>query len=266
MRLPLAALALWLTLAAPARAGTPVPAEKPLPPKLVCESWGPNPEQRVRVIFQKLLNASGYDGPVYLKKERRNPTELIYTDKYALIEGTPAGAMMARVGQNKKDNALVFVTHGALEFCDESKLAFILGHEIAHLANGHPKKAVDYRMSLFDPWYDAAADRVSGLDPKATVALFAKEMDPKLSAYTKTLEREADVDGISLMGIAGYDQAGAEIAMQDAEQWLRSMNAFIEDPNHDPLAVRATQLAALRRQMDGAEKASARARAVTGGR
>lgn len=262
MRHLLCLLASSLLLSPAVRAGSPAPAEKPLPPSLVCESWGPNPEQRVRDIFQKLLDASGYDGPVFLKKDNRKPTELIYSDKFLMIEGTPAGALMARLGQNKKDNAIIFVTHGALEFCDEKKLAFILGHEIAHLVNEHPKKLVDYRMSLFEPWYDAAGDRVAGLDAKASVALFAKETQSKVGAFTKALEREADTDGISLMGLAGYDQAGAEIAMQDAEEWLRAINAFGEDPTHDPLALRAVQLAALRRQMD----AAARAGTLSGGR
>lgn len=262
MSRPLCLLASSLLLSSTVGAGSPAATEKPLPPSLVCESWGPDPEQRVREIFKNLLDASGYDGPVFLKKDNRKPTELVYTDKHVMIEGTPAGAMMARLGPNKKDNAVIFVTHGALEFCDEKKLAFILGHEIAHLVREHPQKAVDYRMSLFEPWYDAAGDRVAGLDAKAVVALFSKEMAPKLNAYTKVLEREADADGISLMGLAGYDQTGAEIAMQDAEHWLRAMNAFGEDLTHDPLALRAVQLAAIRRQMDAAAKAGA----VSGGR
>lgn len=205
--------------------------------------WGVDYKEKVQRVFDRLLRASGYDSPGWLAKEKRQPTRLIYSDRFAQIEGSPAVACPARMQPNDKDYSVVAAGYGLLEFvADEDELAFILGHELAHLAGNHAQRLVDMKLELFDKWYDGQGDRVASMDAQAVAAAFARENDGKLKELQRALEREADADGLNLMTVAGFDRDAAATSLRRAQDWLWAIGMKAPDDAHDPIWVRAKQL------------------------
>lgn len=103
----------------------------------------------------------------------------------------------------------IFVTRGALrEMKDESELAAVLAHEIAHVSERHVVKelniyaAEDSPIGVFARLFGAAGDpaKVSFLKTvdKAMEILFER-------GYKMEDEREADNIGVILLRLAGYD-------------------------------------------------------------
>ncbi|MHC4564885.1 MAG: M48 family metallopeptidase [Planctomycetota bacterium] len=95
----------------------------------------------------------------------------------------------------------IFVTKSLVELCrrDENEVAFILGHEMAHVIRGHAMNRIVSDSAI------AAASRVapvrgalSGWLRKVGVQFFE-------STYSQELESEADQLGVRLMAAAGYD-------------------------------------------------------------
>jgi hypothetical protein len=223
-------------------AGVRASAQTQTTPTLASPGWTPAYRQQVKTIFDKLLKTSGYDLPDALRKDGRDKTELIYWEKDRLMEGSPLVALAAKTGPNPKNNAIVIVTYGALEICDEDHLAFMTAHEIAHLVHGHPQKLVKIQKEIFDRWYADNTARVNAMDPKDAVAAFAKEKETELGDRNKPFEREADTDGLVLMANAGYDAGKGADALNRANDWLAVLKMDRPDTAHDPLAVRAAEL------------------------
>lgn len=231
-------LAALLALALPAAAQVKVERGTPDPQSV---SWGPDPKAAVERVFKPLLEHSGYDSTHWLKKEGRGPTELVYTDKTHAIQGSPAVALAAGVGPNKKHHAVVAVTYGLLDIVrNDDELAAILGHEIAHLVLEHPQKMLADRMQAFDDW-SAKQDWGSFGSNDAAVAAFDREHAGRFEKLQRGLEREADMHGQELAALAGYDERAAGDALLHAKDWLWAMDAA-ETPTHDPLKERAARL------------------------
>lgn len=220
--------------------------------------WGMDYRKKVQSVFDKLLAASGYDSPAALAKDHRDPTFLRYYDGDRTVAGSPAVALAARTGLNKENRSIVIVTYGALEIGDEDHLAFFLGHEIAHLVHGHPQQLVKVQGDLFDKWYDANSARLAEMKPEAVADLFGKEKGAELQALAKPLEREADVDGMALMTLAGYDAKAAGDALDRAQDWTWALRWSGDDPSHDPLVERAAALRSFTGQMEAADRATKR--------
>ncbi|MFN7812730.1 MAG: M48 family metallopeptidase [Planctomycetia bacterium] len=92
----------------------------------------------------------------------------------------------------------VFVTTGMLEFLEsEAELAFVLGHEIAHVDQRHAIERLAARLAL---------ERI-GLDDLAGLV----DLAPALvrAGYRKYQELEADLAGLHLGMAAGYDPDAA---------------------------------------------------------
>ncbi len=154
---------------------------------------------------------------------------------------------------------MVVITFGVLEFTDEDQLAFILAHEMAHLALRHPEQMEENKRRLFDPWYEANAARASGMTPAQVAEAFIRDAAPRLAELQKPLEKEADADGLNLTEAAGYDRSQAARALQRAQDWLWAQGeSGKEDKTHDPLEARAKRLQDWDRAMGKAEESARR--------
>ena len=135
-----------------------------------------------------------------------------------------------------KDGSVI-LTHGGLKICykgvspekGDSRLAFILGHELAHLAKD-------------DFWHSSAFAAVKefGDDKRVKEELmkqFKWDMtDPKTKEFMKKQELQADSYGLIYMTMAGYDPKA--IIDKDKtnffEDWVSQITGKVaySDPNH----------------------------------
>lgn len=96
---------------------------------------------------------------------------------------------------------------------DESELAAVLAHEIAHVTQRHIARgmAAAQRMSFRTAAMLLAAVLVSSLDPEAgsatAMAGMAGSVQQQLS-FSREFEREADNLGIRMLAAAGFDPGG----------------------------------------------------------
>jgi predicted Zn-dependent protease len=100
----------------------------------------------------------------------------------------------------------VFITRPLLEFCqwDQDELAFILGHEMAHIVQGHVMDRL-----LANSMIRATLGRLSpvgGLLGQPIVGLAATLLN---QGYSQDNELEADRVGIQLASHAGFDPTAA---------------------------------------------------------
>jgi predicted Zn-dependent protease len=93
----------------------------------------------------------------------------------------------------------IYVSRGLLELSNsEDELACVIGHEITHAANRHSSasQAVQKRQSFF-------------LMPYVRYA--------HMAAYSRDLERDADLGGQTLAGRAGYDPMGMSLFLSQLD-------------------------------------------------
>jgi beta-barrel assembly-enhancing protease len=113
----------------------------------------------------------------------------------------------------------VVIGRGLLSILEsEDELAFILGHEIAHVDDRHAIERVQYQL----------ASRKLGLE--SVYQLGAPIQMLYESGYSKEQEQEADRDGINLAYQAGYSAKGALDAMTRFEKIDREMHSAAGSP------------------------------------
>ena len=95
----------------------------------------------------------------------------------------------------------IFVTTSLVELCrrDENEVAFILGHEMAHVIRGHAMNRIVSDSAI------AAASRVAPVRGALSGWLRKVGVQVLESTYSQELESEADQLGVRLMAAAGYD-------------------------------------------------------------
>jgi beta-barrel assembly-enhancing protease len=104
----------------------------------------------------------------------------------------------------------VFITKGALSYMqDESELAGVLAHEIAHVTEKHIVK--DLKIKGADETGDLA--QLIGGSSGAARAAFGQAIDKGLELifkdeYKKEDEMQADKTGVSIAALSGYDPGG----------------------------------------------------------
>lgn len=95
----------------------------------------------------------------------------------------------------------VFVTESLVELCerDENEVAFILGHEMAHVIKGHAMSRIISNSAI------AAASRAAPI--RGAVSGWLRKVGVQFleSTYSQELESQADQLGVRLMRAAGYD-------------------------------------------------------------
>jgi uncharacterized protein YgiM (DUF1202 family) len=120
----------------------------------------------------------------------------------------------------------ILVTRGAISFCkDESELAGLLAHEIAHNLLGHAR--IVMKMNEVRAKRDKAMDELDNDMPEDESE---KEVSQELSAWadqawakvqqpkTQELEKEADSLATLLLWQAGYDATGLSRVIERASQ------------------------------------------------
>ena len=95
----------------------------------------------------------------------------------------------------------IFVTASLVELCqrDKDELAFILGHEMAHVIRGHAMNRIISDSAI------SAASRVTPVRGALSGWLRKVGIQFLESTYSQELESEADQLGVRLMAAAGYD-------------------------------------------------------------
>jgi predicted Zn-dependent protease len=134
---------------------------------------------------------------------------------FEAIKGTEANAFALPGG-------FIFVTRPLLELCgpNESEIAFIFAHEMAHVIRGHAinriitnsaitvgSKAIKIRGPLTDWLQRAGAELLQ-------------------SAYSRDMELEADTLGARLLAAAGYDPSGAVKLLSRLAKLSRARDQF----------------------------------------
>jgi predicted Zn-dependent protease len=150
--------------------------------------------------------------------------------KFVIVNGDPSINAGATFGQ-------VAITSGMLNFLEsDDEMAVVLGHELAHIEQGHVLKGVIGSLAL-----NVLATVLEARAPGAGQAaggvgqLF-------LNHYTQTQEREADEVGLRYAYEAGYDpRAAVDIQERMAVEVPQSMSAgyFDSHPSSVERAVNA---------------------------
>lgn len=136
----------------------------------------------------------------------------------------------------------VIVSTGMLNFVrSDDELAAIVGHEIAHLSQGHVSRGV-FRSILLS----LTSQLVNSVYPG--VGLLTAELGGLfLNHYNQDQEREADAVGLRYAFAAGYDpQAGAEVMLRMAHEVpeTATANFFSSHPSSPERAKTLQRLAA----------------------
>lgn len=136
----------------------------------------------------------------------------------------------------------IFVTTGMLRFARvDDELALILGHELAHITQGHVS-----RSALNTTLLGLGSQVVNVLSPG--IGLIAGQVGQLfLNRYNQEQEREADLVGLRYAAAAGYDpQVGAEIMRRMAEEEPHTATAgfFSSHPSSAERAQTLRQVAA----------------------
>ena len=155
--------------------------------------------QRISTAAERWLDANGYPG--YLKD---------YKWEYNLVKDETVNAWCMPGGK------IVFYT-GILPICqDETGIAVVMGHEVAHALADHGAQrmsagmlqqlgAVAGNVAIKDPQKRNIFNQAYGIGSSVGVML----------PFSRSHETEADRIGLQIMAIAGYDPAEA------AELWKR---------------------------------------------
>ncbi|MBF0345295.1 MAG: M48 family metalloprotease [Nitrospirae bacterium] len=122
----------------------------------------------------------------------------------------------------------ILLTEGALSICHsgvtseegDSRVAFIFGHELAHLA----KDDFWHRSSFmaFNEQYDEKKS-----DHKAIKAIFDGTSEIKRKEITKAKELQADQNGMIYMAMAGYDPSTIIGKSNFFEEWTKQVTGRV---------------------------------------
>jgi len=99
----------------------------------------------------------------------------------------------------------IFVSRSLVELCrwNKDEIAFVLGHEMAHVSRGHVMERMISNSAI------AAASRAVSVRDVLTAGLRKVGVKFLESAYSQDQELEADKLGIRLAAAAGYDPYGS---------------------------------------------------------
>jgi hypothetical protein len=128
--------------------------------------------------------------------------------KKLAIEGVPAGKYSVQMVNDDIVNAFanskeVLITTGMMRFCEaDNELAFVVGHEIAHIALVHQIKDTINRIPGMI--VDIIIFALTGVDTEGAFSDLSN-----IVFKTKAFELEADYAGLYILARAGYDITGA---------------------------------------------------------
>jgi len=117
-----------------------------------------------------------------------------------------------------KNKNFIAITLGLIQLLDENidEYAFVIAHEVAHVANGHMKKKQDYQKKVNTASNAAglALDIIGiglGIPFSGLISSVTTDSSAHLInlGYSRDHERDADRDGLKLMIKAGFSPEGA---------------------------------------------------------
>lgn len=117
----------------------------------------------------------------------------------------------------------IFVTRSLMELCERNRaeLAFILGHEMAHVIRGHAIKRIMSASAV------NVASRTVPIRGQLSAWLRRTGIKYIESAYSQELEFEADKLGIRLADAAGYDPNASVNLLGRLKELNLSENKFV---------------------------------------
>ncbi len=104
---------------------------------------------------------------------------------------------------------LFFTTALVNTMTDANELAFVVGHEMAHVENQHGRQAINQAVMA-----DAAVSLLLRDTGKLAQTGAAVVFNLFAMGYSRDNEREADADGLRFMARAGYDPQGSLSALR----------------------------------------------------
>ncbi len=140
----------------------------------------------------------------------------------------------------------LFVSDSLVDLCERepSELAFVIGHEMAHVVRGHAWDRTIQQVGL-----NAVSVVAARTSPVGTW-LRQRGMQLLMSAYSRGGELEADELGTRLVAAAGYDTAGALSLLRRLERLGPNTAALGQYfASHPPAAERIARLTPLCRKL-----------------
>lgn len=157
---------------------------------------------------------------------------------FAILDSNDVNAFSAPGGY-------VFVTRGALALCDdESELAGVLAHEVAHIAEKHVVNVIE-RDNKTQAFIQAGSDIVPGSEKyKEYVQEKAKQIVVKIidQGLAPKDEFEADHDGVQFAHAAGYPADGLERFLVKLDKATNQGANSFWTRTHPPVADRNTRI------------------------
>lgn len=179
--------------------------------------------------FHDLVKDYGEDGPLTVSIRRDgNPIDLQVVP--ATVCDYPFHALRSDELNAWTDGSAVFMTTAMLRFVEsDDALAFILGHELAHITLGH----VDRQLAntLIGALVGAIVSELTGENVTEGAAAYGSQ------AFSQEFEREADYVGAYYSSRAGYDLvSAAEVWWKIAMEYPEAIN--LEGSTHPSTAIR----------------------------
>jgi len=127
---------------------------------------------------------------------------------------------------------------------DESELAGVMAHEIAHVSRNHGIEAVKQAKEFQAAQQFAFAGQNSGGFNAKMTDLFVDQI--LLKGFSQAQERQADHDAVDLLVAAGYDPGGLARFLGRMEQLNGSGKTFLNlMSTHPPTAERIASVQSL---------------------
>jgi len=181
--------------------------------------------------IKQMLNETGLHLAEYVADKSR-------TFSFEIIKDTEPNAFALPGG-------FIFVTNSLVELCDRDRdeLAFIIGHEMAHVIRGHAIKRIISESAL------NVASRTTPIRGQLSGWLQKVGIRFLENAYSQELESQADKLGVRLADAAGYNPNASIQLLRRLDGRNSSESQFILGSyfsSHPPFEVRIRNINQLR--------------------
>lgn len=197
------------------------------------------------------LHAFDRVGPLHPSDELQRYVNLVGR-AVARQSSRPGIPYMFAVIENDAPNAFagpggyIFITTGALrQMNDEAELAGVLAHEVAHVAHKHMLQTYRRNRLLEAAQITAQtatkdAKQYGDLVNFGSETLFERGLDQRF-------EFEADIVGVEIAALTGYDPAGLERFLRSLQRTTTKQGGWFS--THPDMGQRLTRLQALRAEL-----------------